>query len=242
MHNRISLKSCIHRLAYSTSIVLPLSLLWDKLHNRDYHPQVEGIMERINLQKEGSSSSLFVRWGERLNHHIDLRNKSVLEIGHGGGWYIAEALDSGAEKASGLEISDEINKRANQALEKLHYRNFQLFLGNGKDLRVLRGSTFDFIFTITVLQHMPTRITKKYLKDIKNLLAPDGICIIQTLNSYGSSMKRLSGADLFSVAYSKKEFDGLVLTCGLQIIEYAQEEYGSDQTYWGIYLVKIRTN
>jgi 2-polyprenyl-3-methyl-5-hydroxy-6-metoxy-1,4-benzoquinol methylase len=242
MHNRISLKDTIHRLAYSTSIVLPLPFLWDKLHNRDYHPKVDGIIQRINLQRQSASSSLFVRWGEQLNHHIDLRDKSVLEIGHGGGWYIAEVLDSGAANASGLEISDEINKRANYALKKLKYINFQLFRGNGKDLQVLRGSKYDIIFTITVLQHMPTRITKKYLKDISNLLAPDGICIIQTLNSYGSSMKRLSKADLFSVAYNKREFDKILVNCGLHIIGYAQEKYGSEQTYWGIYLVKISAN
>jgi hypothetical protein len=85
---------------------------------------------------------------------------------------------------------------------------------------------------------MPTRITKQYLKDISNLLASEGLCVIQTLNSHGSSMKRLSGADLFSVAYSKREFDKLLFSCGLQIIEYATEEYGSPQTYWGIYLVR----
>ena len=241
MHNRTSIKSAAHRLAYSASIILPLTFLWDRLHNRDYHPKVDGIMERIYLQKMGQSKSLFVRLGERLNHPINLKNKSVLEIGHGGGWYLAEALDAGAAKVSGLEISDEINKRAKCALEMLDYRNFSLFLGNGKDLLVLRNSRYDFIFSITVLQHMPTRITKKYLRDIANFLASDGMCVIQTLNSYGSSMKRLSGADLFSVAYSKREFDKLILNCGLQIIEYAQEEYGSPQTYWGIYLLKKST-
>lgn len=238
MKNGTVLKSALHRLAYSISIVLPLPRLWEKLHNRDYHPNVEGIIERINLQHALSSTSLFARLGEQLNFYFDLKNKSVLEIGHGGGWYLAEALDLGAKKVSGIEISEEINKRAKSALEKLNYNNFHLFLGNGKDLSVLNGSTFDLIFTITVLQHMPTRITKKYLRDIRSLLAPGGICMIQTLNSYGSSMKRLSAADLFSVAYSKMEFDGLLANSGFQTIKYVREEYGSDKTYWGIYLVK----
>jgi len=235
---RTTLLSILHRLAYLTSIFLPLPRMWEKLHSRDYHPNVEGIIERIISQRALSSPSLFARLGEQLDFYFDLKDKSVLEIGHGGGWYLAEALDAGAKTVSGIEISEEINKRAKTALEKLDYGNFHLFLGNGKDLSVVRGSTFDLIFTITVLQHMPTRITKKYLRDIRGLLAPGGICMIQTLNSYGSSMKRLSAADLFSVAYSKSEFDGLLAISGLQTIEYVSQDYGSDETYWGIYLVK----
>lgn len=240
MNLQASIKSALHRVAYSVSILLPLPLLWKKLHDRDYHPNVEGIIERMNLQRERQNTPLFTRLGRKLNFDFDLKEKSVLEIGHGGGWYLAEALDAGAKKVFGVEISEEINKRAQSALEKLSYSQFQLVLGNGKDLSVLRGSTFDLIFTITVLQHMPTRTTKRYLRDISDLLAPDGICMIQTLNSYGSSMKRLSAADLFSVAYSKREFDELLANHGLQTIEYAREEYGSDETYWGIYLVKKR--
>jgi SAM-dependent methyltransferase len=240
MFRSTSFKSTIHRIAYLTYVVLPLSILWNRLHKRDYHPKVEGIIARINLQKLDPSKSLFARWSNQLNHVIDLKNKSVLEIGHGGGWYIAEALDSGAKHVSGLEISEEINNRARFSLKKLNYSNFQLFLGNGKNLKALQGSKYDFIFTITVLQHMPTKVTKKYLKDISHLLDTNGFCVIQTLNTYGISKKRLSSADLFSVAYSKNEFDKLLINCGLYIVRYAVEEYESQDTYWGIYLVKTK--
>jgi cyclopropane fatty-acyl-phospholipid synthase-like methyltransferase len=111
-------------------------------------------------------------------------------------------------------------------------------LGNGRNLKVLESQKFDLIFTITVLQHMPTRFAKNYLSDITRLLALNGICVIQTLTSYGSSMKRLSSADLFSVAYSKDEFDYLISQSGLRVVAFAKEEYNSDKTFWGFYLVK----
>jgi len=124
------------------------------------------------------------------------------------------------------------------ALQRLGYKNFRLVLGNGRNLKVLESQEFDLIFTITVLQHMPTRFAKNYLSDITRLLALNGICVIQTLTSYGSSMKRLSSADLFSVAYSKDEFDYLISQSGLRVVAFAKEEYNSDKTFWGFYLVK----
>jgi hypothetical protein len=51
-------------------------------------------------------------------------------------------------------------------------------------------------------------------------------------------MKRLSSADLFSVAYSKDEFDSLISQSGLRVVAFAKEEYNSDKTFWGFYLVK----
>lgn len=238
MSNSHFIKSALHRLAYAGSVILPLPLLWEKLHARDYHPAITGIIERIRKQKKEPQNSLFVHFEDLLNMPIDLKGKFILEIGHGGGWYLAEALDAGAKQVVGLEISEEINRRAGSALSSLGYTNFQLILGNGRDLKVLHSMKFDLIFTITVLQHMPTRNTRKYLNDISSLLTPNGVCIIQALNSYGSSMKRLSSADLFSVAYSKEEFDFLIVQSGLEVVAYASEEYDSDDTFWGIYMVQ----
>lgn len=236
------IKSALHRLAYVGSVILPLPLLWEKLHARNYHPAITGIIERIKKQQKEPENSLFVHFENLLSIPLDLKGKSILEIGHGGGWYLAQALDAGAQQVVGLEISEEINRRAGSALSSLGYTKFQLILGNGRDLKVLDSMKFDLIFTITVLQHMPTRNTRNYLNAISSLLAPNGVCIIQALNSYGSSMKRLSSADLFSVAYSKKEFDFLIVQSGLQVIAYASEEYGSDDTFWGIYMVEKNLN
>ena len=232
------IKSKLHRLAYAGSIVLPLPLLWDRLQNRDYHPGITGIIERIKNSKLEPVNSLFCNLSDVLKMDIDVKGKSVLEIGHGGGWYLAQALDAGAQDVVGLEISEEINKRAGMALQRLGYKNFRFVLGNGRNLKVLKSKEFDLIFTITVIQHMPTRFAQNYLSDISRLLALNGICVIQTLMSYGSSMKRLSSADLFSVAYSKNEFDYLISQSGLRVIAFAKQEYNSDKTFCGFYLVK----
>lgn len=233
-----NLKLTSHRMAYWFSFFLPLGYFWSKLHSHDYHPKLDGIKSRISEARLDPSASLFSRWAKQLNHPLVLKNKTVLEIGHGGAWYLAEALDAGAAKVVGYEISAELNQRASTALQQLGYRNFKLVDGNGRDLDVVKKEKFDFIYSITVVQHLPTRTTKRYLRDVVELLERDGIFVVQTLHSYGKSMKRLSVADLFSVAYSKNEFANLLRQAELKQVSYAEEEYGSKETFWGIYLLK----
>ena len=231
-------KLYIHRLGYYLSIVLPLNLIWDKLHRKNYHPDAAGIKDRIVADRKNPGESLFSWWGHRLKIDFDLKNLSVLEIGHGGAWFLAQALDLGAESATGVEISSELNIRASKVLNELGYRNFQLLLGNGKDLSVLSGRSFDLIFSNTVFQHLPTRTARKYLGEISKLLSEEGFCLIQALLSKTTSYKRLSSADLFSVAYKKEEFANLLIEANLRVSNFAEVEYGSPDTYWGIYLLK----
>ena len=232
------LKFKLHQIAYSLSYFLPLGFFWSKLHSREYHPNLEGIKSRIVLSRLDPKGTLFAKWSSQLNYVIDLRKATVLEIGHGGAWYLASALDAGARKVIGYEISRDLNERASTALRELNYSDFQLFEGNGKDLSVLDGRKFNFIYSITVIQHLPTPTTRRYLRDVVDLLEADGICVLQTLHSYGKSTKRLSSSDLFSMAYSRNEFKSIVADSGLSIVSYAEEEYGSKETFWGIYLLK----
>lgn len=233
----VVIKFCIHRILYWGSTFLPLRFLWKKLHSRYYHPRLDEIKNRISRAKLEPSSSIFVRWSAQLNQPLNLMNKKVLEIGHGGAWYLAQALDEGASYAVGYEISDELNQRAYSALWQLGYRDFELITGNGKDLDTLNGYKFDLIYSVTVLQHLPTRTTKRYLCDAVKLLNDDGFFVVQTLHSYGKSMKRVSVTDLFSVAYSEKEFALHCENAGLKQVSFARENYESKETYWGIYLL-----
>lgn len=230
-------KSFLHRCAYFLSIFLPLGFLWGKLHSRNYHPDLNGIKSRILEEKQSPEISLFKRWSDQLGHELDIHGKTVLEIGHGGAWYLAQALDAGASSVSGYEISANLNERAARALSELGYTKFDLLKGNGKDLEILKPRKFDLIFSITVLQHLPTRTTKRYLKGVHDLLKEDGFFVVQTLHSSTKSKKRLSVADLFSVAYSKPEFGKLLEQAGLRQIRYAEQNYGSEETFWGIYLL-----
>ena len=132
-----------------------------------------------------------------------------------------------------------INDRATQALSALGYTDFKLYLGNGKNLKVVDGRSFDLIIANTVIQHLPTKVLKAYFKDIRNLLTHDGIAVLQVLETRSTqSKKRLSSTDLFSVAYTKKEFLKLVLQSNLIIDKFSDLEYGQGETYWSIYVLR----
>jgi len=217
--------------------LLPKDFIWSRLHAADYHPNTQGIVTRIKTAKKKSSEySLLQFWSKHLNDDLAVSGKDVLEIGHGGGWYLAEMIDAGSKKVFGLEISAELNFRASQALGQTGYSNFQLVSGSGTDLSALRGSTFDFIYANTVVQHLPTHTLGKYLRDISGLLNDEGLCVLQVLQTRSaSSRKRFSRSDLFSVAYTTSEFNSLLLKYGFSVKDYAEIEYGSKDDFWGLY-------
>jgi SAM-dependent methyltransferase len=232
------IKTDLLRTTYLLSIFLPLNMIWNKLHKNNYHPDVEGIKARINESRMKPENSIFEWWKLHLGNSIKVEGLSVLEIGHGGGWFLADALDRGAKRVVGLEISDEINSRSGQALSELGYQNFQFVKGNGKNLAIINGYTFDLIFSNTVFQHMPTRHTKKYLRSLAKLVNTEGTILIQILHSKSNSLKVLSPSDLFSVSYSKQEFSRLLKNCSLSVTKNVEIDYGSDINFWGLYLLK----
>lgn len=234
-----TLKDSAHYLLYKFHMLVPKSFIWSKLHSASYHPDVEGIKLRIETAKENPNKfSLLQFWGEHLGIDITVSNKSVLEIGHGGGWYLAEMMDAGALKVDGIEISRELNDRASQALISSGYSNFQLAFGNGKNLDVLRNSKFDLVYANTVIQHLSTFTLKRYMRDFRTIMTDDGKCMLQVLETSSRfSQKRLSSSDLFSVAYTAKEFQSLVTRAGMVIDGYAKINYGKDGHYWGLYVL-----
>lgn len=233
-----SIKLFIHSVFYRFHLVLPKKIIWRKLHCSNYHPEVSGIVQRIEASKQNPELySIFKFYEKNLDMQIEINGKSVLEIGHGGVWFLAEVLESGGFP-TGIEIANVINDRSNQALRELGYTDFSLHLGNGKDLTVVSGQRFDLIFANTVIQHLPTKVLKSYLKNIKELLDHDGIAILQVLETKSNkSTKRLSRSDLFSVAYAKHEFIALVKQCGLKLVKFSDFEYWVGKTYWSIYVL-----
>jgi cyclopropane fatty-acyl-phospholipid synthase-like methyltransferase len=234
----LNLRNLIHRSLYKLHFLVPKGFIWSKLHASDYHPGTHGIVARIETaRKNPAEYSLIQFWSKHLGVDLIVSGKDVLEIGHGGGWYLAEMLDAGSRKVFGLEISTELNLRATQALAQTGYSNFQLVTGSGNDLSALRNSTFDFIYANTVVQHLSTHTLEKYLRDIASLLNAEGLCVLQVLQTRSLlSRKRFSRSDLFSVAYTASEFKSLLLKYGFSLKHYAEIEYGGEDDFWGLYV------
>ncbi len=235
-----TLRNFIHSSLYKMHYLVPKNYIWSRLHAADYHPDTKGIVARIETAKGNPSEySLIQFWSKHLKNDLVVSEKDVLEIGHGGGWYLAEMIDAGSKSVWGLEISAELNSRASQALAQSGYSNYQLVVGSGNDLSALRGLTFDFIYANTVVQHLSTNTLKKYLRDICGLLNKEGLCVLQVLQTRrSSSRKRLSWSDLFSVAYTPMEFASILSKFGYSLEDYAEIDYGNENDFWGLYVFK----
>ena len=105
----------------------PLQLdKWETLHREGYHPSVAEARRLVNVYPEGKGW-IFEDWGRRLQMDINVQGKIVLEIGFGGGWYLAQILQHGAEKVVGFEASQTAIDKTNALMKLLQLQNYELF-------------------------------------------------------------------------------------------------------------------
>jgi cyclopropane fatty-acyl-phospholipid synthase-like methyltransferase len=204
---------------------------WDAMHERNYHPPIDDIIKRISNDINGTNGNpLFVEWSEGLKENIDVKNKSVLEIGHGGGWYLAQMIRSGAKNVIGIEINDHINFKANQALHHFNINNFKLYSAKETGFTHIKEKV-DIIYSITVFQHTDVDITKAYLLTSKNILNESGCLYLQFyLNETNPSKS------MFAVKYTQNELLDLFDKCGLKQCNFYDLRWdGCGEDYWRIY-------
>jgi len=103
-------------------------------------------------------------------------SRTVLEIGCGLG-RISDPLSTHFQDVTGLDISEEMIRRARQRLGERP--NLKLLPTNGVDYPVADGS-IDFVFSYIVFQHMPSReVIQGNLREVSRVLKRGGIAKIQ---------------------------------------------------------------
>ncbi len=154
---------------------------------------------------------------------IDFQSKKILEIGIGPGGNLEYLYDKGCRDLAGVDISD---KMVELAQEQLKGKNIEVQKTNGIDLPY-KDSSFDLVFTSTVLQHNTDE--KLLFQLIQNIckVAKNEIIIFERIErtikghesnlgrpvSYYSSVFLKSGFELIEVAFLKIQVSYLV--CGL---------------------------
>lgn len=101
-------------------------------------------------------------------HELD--RGRALDFGCGVG-RLTQALAAHFRRVDGVDISPEMIERAeghNQHASKVHYRV--------NDERLpFRASSFSFIYSIIVLQHVPRALARAYVKEFFRVLKPGGV-------------------------------------------------------------------
>lgn len=138
----------------------------------------------------------------------DLKSKTALEIGYGGGRLLA-AASSSFKKVIGIDIHN--NSQIVEAeLKKRNIHNFKLLQNDGKNIPV-KDSFVDLVYSFIVLQHVgKIDIFNNYLKETYRVLKRGGHAILffGRLYSYSSNteLKLLFAIDRFLERIHPKGF------------------------------------
>lgn len=115
---------------------------------------------------------------QQIERHVidkDIKDKNILDIGCGSGWIEEMLLLRGAKKVTGIDVSDEVIKKAKRKkLKKTVYLK-----ASAIDLP-FRKNTFDTIVSFEVIEHIPTNTEQKMFDEIRRVLKPGGVFYVTT--------------------------------------------------------------
>lgn len=114
------------------------------------------------------------------------RDWSVLEIGCGLG-RLTRTLNGMFDRVVGVDVSSEMIHRARQLTPELDVREV-----NGINLSEFPDQSFDLVFSILVLQHLPSESTVlSYIAEMARVLKPNSRALFQVPTSFHPRWKRI---------------------------------------------------
>jgi ubiquinone/menaquinone biosynthesis C-methylase UbiE len=125
-------------------------------------------------------------------HHLDSIGISptagvALDFGCGVG-RLTQALAEHFSKVHGVDISETMIAEARRLGQRS--AGCQFHVNSAPDLQLFPDSTFDFIYSSIVLQHVPVRYVKLYLQEFVRVLKPKGILVFQIPDQFRSNTEQ----------------------------------------------------
>ena len=106
----------------------------------------------------------------------DIRNRRILDIGCGYGWFELLAEQSGAKAVTGLEVSV---KDLETAQRNIHSERIEFKVGSALQLP-FDDNAFETVVSWEVLEHIPRDSEVDMLKEIRRVLKNDGVLYLST--------------------------------------------------------------
>ena len=98
----------------------------------------------------------------------------ALDFGCGIG-RVTQALAAYAEHVDGVDVSEEMVRRAR---EHEAWGDVTYLHNPSPDLRVFPDDTFDLVYSMVTLQHMPHHLQRGYIREFFRVLAPRGVVMV----------------------------------------------------------------
>jgi 2-polyprenyl-3-methyl-5-hydroxy-6-metoxy-1,4-benzoquinol methylase len=121
----------------------------------------------------------------QLNYKLSYSR--ALDFGCGIG-RVTQALATHFENVDGIDIAPsmiDLAKSYNRS-DRVHYT-----LNNKNSLDMFDDNTFDFIYSVGVLQHMHPRFQENYLSEFLRILSPDGLLFFELPSEYKSLKQKI---------------------------------------------------
>jgi SAM-dependent methyltransferase len=112
--------------------------------------------------------------GQLDERHIEVNRGRCLDFGCGAG-RLSQALAEKFERVDGVDISEtmiELARKSNRYADRCTFH-----LNTEPDLSLFDDGTFDFVFTMIVLQHNTPDVAEGYIRELVRILARDGVAV-----------------------------------------------------------------
>jgi len=160
---------------------------WEYLANDDplwaicTDPQRKGGRWDISEFKASGEGEIqtVLEYISKLGVNLDFAG-SALDFGCGVG-RLTQPLGKRFRSCCGVDISPSMIEHAgrlNQPLDRCRF-----VVNNRAELRIFDDNHFSFIYSNIVLQHMPPKLSKGYLKEFVRVLKPGGLLVFQVADS-----------------------------------------------------------
>ncbi|MFA4999779.1 MAG: class I SAM-dependent methyltransferase [Patescibacteria group bacterium] len=106
----------------------------------------------------------------------DIKNKTVLDVGCGYGWFELSAVKRGCSKIIGIEISGEDLKTAKENID-----NDRIEFKTGSAIQLpFNDNEFDSIVSWEVIEHIPKNTENIMFREVKRVLKNNGVFYLST--------------------------------------------------------------
>ena len=156
------------------------------------------------------------QYSTRFVNSSDIKDRSILDIGCGFGWFEKFALDSGCKSISGIEISEEDLSTA-----KIHLKDNRLDLKVGSALEIPhQENSFDTLVSWEVIEHIPTNTEEKMFAEAARVIKPGGSFYLSTpFDSWRSKFTDPAWWLIEHRHYSQKQLESLAMKYGFKVVD-----------------------
>ncbi len=101
---------------------------------------------------------------DAVENEIDIKDKSVLDIGTGTGAWAMKFIQKGASKVCGIDLSEKIIKSGREKHPEITFR-----IGNAEDLKDFPDNSFDIVTASFVIHGVKADRRAKILSEMKRI-------------------------------------------------------------------------